>query len=253
MVLDAQGLAEEQLGGFLRQRGLHEATLCDWRETVLRGAKAELGGRSDKQPGSAGSPRVAATIFAAVRRARRATNSLQPRSNRCSPSPTRPNSTMCHRGRASRRSPTATRTTPPNRPSTASCEGTACLHHRAHSRPPTSRPRALTATGPDQVYSWDITYLRSRVRGVYFYLYLVVDIWSRRIVGWAIHDIESGELAAALVERICAGNQKRDNVLWLHSDNGAAMKSVPLLAKLKVLGVSPSFSRPRVSNDNPYS
>jgi hypothetical protein len=57
------------------------------------------------------------------------------------------------------------------------------LHHRARSRPPTTRPRALTATGPDQVYSWDITYLRSRVRGVYFYLYLVVDIWSRRVVG----------------------------------------------------------------------
>lgn len=77
------------------------------------------------------------------------------------------------------------------------------LHHRARSRPPMARPRALTATGPDQVYSWDITYLRSRIRGVYFYLYLVVDIWSRRVVGWAIHDCESGDLAAALVERIC--------------------------------------------------
>ena len=112
------------------------------------------------------------------------------------------------------------------------------LHHRARSRPPTSRPRALTATGPDQVYSWDITHLRSRVRGVYFYLYLVVDIWSRRIVGWAIHDVESGDLAAALVEIICAANPRRDNVLWLHSDNGAAMKSVPLLAKLKALDIS---------------
>ena len=110
-----------------------------------------------------------------------------------------------------------------------------------------------SVNGPDQVYSWDITYLRSRVRGVYFYLYLVVDIWSRRIVGWAIHDIESGELAAALVEKVCAANPRRDTILWLHSDNGAAMKSVPLLAKLKALGISPSFSRPRVSNDNPYS
>jgi transposase InsO family protein len=127
------------------------------------------------------------------------------------------------------------------------------LHHRARSRPPTRRPRALTATGPDQVYSWDITYLRSRVRGVYYYLYLVVDIWSRRIVGWVIHDFESGDLAAELVERICAANPRRDTLLWLHSDNGAAMKSTPLLAKLKALGISPSFSRPRVSNDNPYS
>ncbi len=127
------------------------------------------------------------------------------------------------------------------------------LHHRGRSRPPTSRPRALTATGPDQVYSWDITYLRTRVRGVYFYLYLVVDIWSRRVVGWAIHDCESGDLAAALVERICADNPRCDRLLWLHSDNGAAMKSAPLLTKLKALGISPSFSRPRVSNDNPYS
>jgi putative transposase len=127
------------------------------------------------------------------------------------------------------------------------------LHHRARSRPPTTRPRALTATGPDQVYSWDITYLRSRVRGVYFYLYLVVDIWSRRVVGWAIHDCESGDLAAALVERICAANPRSGNLLWLHSDNGAAMKSAPLLARLTTLGIEPSFSRPRVSNDNPYS
>jgi hypothetical protein len=71
-------------------------------------------------------------------------------------------------------------------------------HHQARSRPPTSRPKALTATGPNQVYSWDITYLLSRVRGVYFYLYLVVDIWSRRIVGWVIHDVESGDLAAVV-------------------------------------------------------
>jgi transposase len=64
------------------------------------------------------------------------------------------------------------------------------LHHRARSRPPTRRPRALTATGPDQVYSWDITYLRSRVRGVYYYLYLVVDIWSRRIAAAGGEDVE---------------------------------------------------------------
>ncbi len=126
-------------------------------------------------------------------------------------------------------------------------------HHRARSRPPTKRPRALTATGPDQLYSWDITYLRSPVRGVYFYLYLVVDIWSRRVVGWAIHDHECGDLAAALIERICAEHPRSDMLLWLHSDNGAAMKSGPMLTMLSTLGISPSFSRPRVSNDNPYS
>jgi putative transposase len=68
--------------------------------------------------------------------------------------------------------------------------------HRARSRPPRSRPRALTATGSDQVYSWDITYLKGPVRGVYFYLYLVVDIWSRRIVGQEVHDRECGQCPA---------------------------------------------------------
>ena len=127
------------------------------------------------------------------------------------------------------------------------------LVHRSRTRPPTPHPRALTATGPDQVYSWDITYLRSPVRGVYFYLYMVVDIWSRRIVAWEVHDRECGDLASALVERICQSCTHSGNLVWLHSDNGAPMKSAALLATLRRLGIQPSFSRPRVSNDNPYS
>lgn len=127
------------------------------------------------------------------------------------------------------------------------------LRHRTRARPPASRPRALTATGPNQVYSWDITYLKSRIRGVYFYLYLIVDVWSRRIVAWAVHDRECGLLAAALVESACIANPRSGNLLWLHSDNGAPMKSAALLATLRELGISPSFSRPSTSDDNPYS
>ena len=125
--------------------------------------------------------------------------------------------------------------------------------HRARSRPPRGRPRSLTATGPNQVYSWDITYLRSVVRGVYFYLYMVVDIWSRRIVAWEVHDRECGQIAAAMVERICQDNPRSGKLVWLHPDNGAPMKSAALLATLHRLDIRASFSRPSVSNDNPYS
>ena len=75
-------------------------------------------------------------------------------------------------------------------------------HHRGRSRLPVSRPREHVANGPWQVASWDITYLRSLVRGLFFYLYVVEDVWSRKILGWEVHDVECSELAAALVERI---------------------------------------------------
>ena len=125
--------------------------------------------------------------------------------------------------------------------------------HRSRARPPRSRPRSLTATGPNQVYSWDITYFKSPVRGVYFYAYVVVDIWSRRIVAREVHDQECGQIAAAMIERICQDNPRSGNLVWLHSDNGAPMKSAALLATLHRLDIRASFSRPSVSNDNPYS
>lgn len=127
-------------------------------------------------------------------------------------------------------------------------------HHRSRSRPPASRPHEHVADRPWQVASWDITYLRSLVRGQFFYLYLVEDVWSRKILGWEVHDIESSDLAAALVERIRreagAGVDLRGWVL--HSDNGGPMKGATMLATLQRLGVVPSFSRPSVSDDNPY-
>lgn len=127
-------------------------------------------------------------------------------------------------------------------------------HRRGRARPPAPRPREHRADGPWQVASWDITYLPSRVRGQFFYLYLVEDVWSRKILGWAVHDVESADHAAALVERIRdEAGPGIDLTGWiLHSDNGSAMKGATMLATLQRLGVVPSFSRPSVSDDNPY-
>lgn len=129
------------------------------------------------------------------------------------------------------------------------------LAHRTRSKPPQPRhrPRELVATGPNQVWSWDITYLRTPIRGRYFFLYLLVDVWSRKIVGWAIHEEESGVHAAALVATTCANERVVRDRLVIHSDNGGPMKHATLYATLTVLGVAASHSRPHVSNDNPFS
>lgn len=129
------------------------------------------------------------------------------------------------------------------------------VNHRERSKPASARrPSEHVATGPWQVASWDITYLKTHVAGAFFYLYLVVDVWSRKIVGWQVHDTESKELAAELVETIAAAHPDVDLAGWvLHADNGGPMKGSTMVATLQKLGVIPSFSRPRVSDDNPYS
>ena len=129
------------------------------------------------------------------------------------------------------------------------------LVHRGVARPSQKRhkPRALIATAPNQLFSWDITYLPTRIMGRYFYLYLFMDIFSRKIVGWQIYDVESSDLAAEVMRDICAREGIAPNQVILHSDNGSPMKGATMLATLQVLGVMPSFSRPKVSNDNPYS
>jgi putative transposase len=129
------------------------------------------------------------------------------------------------------------------------------LTHRRVERPPQkrSKPRALVATQPDQIYCWDITYLPTEVRGLYFYLYLFVDIFSRKIVGWQVFDCESAEKAAALLEDICRRQGISPNQVTVHSDNGGPMKGETMLATMQRLGVAHSRSRPAVSNDNPYS
>lgn len=113
--------------------------------------------------------------------------------------------------------------------------------------------RVHRATAPNQVWSWDITYLPSTVRGRYFYLYLVMDVWSRRIVGWTVADHQSASVAAKLIQRICDDDGIDAKGLVLHSDNGKPMRGATMIATLQWLGIVPSFSRPHVSNDNPYS
>jgi len=129
------------------------------------------------------------------------------------------------------------------------------LHHRGKSQPPrkVEKPKAHQAAGPNQVWSWDITYLASSVLGMFFRLYLVMDIYSRKIVGWEVHEGESAGHAATLIEKACWTEKIRRDALVLHSDNGSPMKGATMLAKLQKLGIMPSFSRPSVSNDNPYS
>lgn len=129
------------------------------------------------------------------------------------------------------------------------------LKHRAKERPAQSRskPRALCATGPNQLYSWDITYLPTSVKGIYFYLYLFIDIFSRKVVGWQIYASESSEQAAEVMRDICAREGVVPGQVILHSDNGSPMRGATMLSTLQTLGVMPSFSRPSVSNDNPYS
>jgi transposase InsO family protein len=129
------------------------------------------------------------------------------------------------------------------------------LQHRSAERPRQQRnkPRALCATAPNELFSWDITYLPTLVIGIYFYLYLFMDIFSRKIVGWQIYEAESSELAAEVMRDICEREHIAPNQVVLHSDNGSPMKGAMMLATLQTLGVMPTFSRPAVSNDNPYS
>ena len=129
------------------------------------------------------------------------------------------------------------------------------LKHRDKSKPARKeyKPKALVAYTPNQVYTWDITYLPSRIKGIFFYLYLVMDVFSRKVVGWQVHSEELSELASNLMTDICQREGVERGQVTLHSDNGSPMKGATMLATLQELGVMPSFSRPSVSNDNPYS
>jgi transposase InsO family protein len=128
------------------------------------------------------------------------------------------------------------------------------LQHRGRAKAPVRRPpRAHVATGPNQLWSWDITYLRTPVRGVFAYLYLMLDVWSRKVVGWAVHDVESADCAAALFLALCRAQRLDPAGIVLHADNGGPMKGATMVATLERLGVLASFSRPGVSNDNAYS
>lgn len=129
------------------------------------------------------------------------------------------------------------------------------LVHRGQEKPrqPRNKPRALKATGPNQLYCWDITYLPTEIRGIYFYLYMFIDVFSRKVVGWQVFETESSALASEVMKDICVREKIAQNQVVLHSDNGSPMKGSTMLAMLQVLGVMPSFSRPAVSNDNPFA
>ncbi len=115
------------------------------------------------------------------------------------------------------------------------------------------RPTEYRAVRPNQVWSWDITYLRGPIRGQFFYLYLMIDVWSRDIVGWEVHETENDELSSALLVAAATNEEISLEGVVLHQDNGSPMKGATFKATMERLGVIPSYSRPRVSDDNPYS
>lgn len=130
------------------------------------------------------------------------------------------------------------------------------LAHRGRARKPQKRPVSThKATAPDQVWMWDITYLNGPIKGQYYYLYLFSDLYSRKIVGWEVWECETAEHASELIKRIYREEKiyVKKEPLVLHSDNGSPMKGATMLETLYKLGITPSKSRPRVSNDNPYA
>lgn len=127
-------------------------------------------------------------------------------------------------------------------------------HHRGRSETPDKKPpETHCATGPNQVWCWDITWLPGPARGTWFYLYLILDLFSRKVVGWEVHEEESSALSAELVRRACLREGISGQPLILHADNGSPMKGAALRETLHNLGVATSYSRPRVSNDNAYA
>jgi transposase InsO family protein len=127
-------------------------------------------------------------------------------------------------------------------------------HHRGRSQAAQRKaPSTHCASGPNQVWCWDITWLPGPARGLFYYLYLILDLYSRKIVAWEVHDTEASDLAARLVHHACLAEGVVAQPLVLHSDNGSPMKGATMLETLHRLGVTSSFSRPRVSNDNAYA
>lgn len=127
-------------------------------------------------------------------------------------------------------------------------------NHRGRSQKPKRRiPESHLATAPNQVWTWDITWLGGPIRGLYYRLYLILDLFSRKIVGWEVWATEEAKYAEDLVKKAVMSEKIQGAPLVLHSDNGSPMKAATFLGLLEKLGIQSSFSRPRVSNDNPYS
>jgi transposase InsO family protein len=127
-------------------------------------------------------------------------------------------------------------------------------HRRGRCKAPRSKPPTThKATGPNQVWCWDITWMPSTIKGQFFHWYMVKDVFSRKLVVNEVHERDSSEYACQLLARGCLREQTVGKPLVLHSDNGSTMKGASMLATMHELGVVPSFSRPRVSNDNAYA
>lgn len=121
------------------------------------------------------------------------------------------------------------------------------LVHPAYTKP------ELLATGPNQLWSWDITKLAGPAKWTYFYLYVILDVFSRYVVGWMVADGESAELAKRLIADTCAKQGIEPGQLTIHADRGSSMTSKPVAFLMADLGVTKTHSRPHVSDDNPYS
>lgn len=121
------------------------------------------------------------------------------------------------------------------------------LRHPVYARP------ELLATGQNQLWSWDISKLKGPVKWTYYYLYVILDVFSRYVVGWMVAHRESSALAKRLIEQSCSRQNIREDQLTLHADRGSSMKSKPVALLLADLGVTKTHSRPHVSNDNPFS
>jgi len=126
-------------------------------------------------------------------------------------------------------------------------------HHRSNVRVPGrhAKPPEQKATASNQVYTWDITYMARTVKGLFFYAYVIMDIFDKNIIGWAVHEEESGRHSRDLFDRTLKG--RKITIRALHADNGSPMKGITLMALLQELKVEVSHSRPRTSNDNPFS
>ena len=120
-------------------------------------------------------------------------------------------------------------------------------------RHPQYKKPELLATGPNQVWSWDITKLLGPVKWTYFHLYVILDIFSRNVVGWMVAERETAELAKRLIAETCAKQGVQPGTLTIHADRGTSMTSKPVALMLADLGVTKTHSRPHVSDDNPYS
>jgi len=129
----------------------------------------------------------------------------------------------------------------------------AVRERRAQIRHPKCAKPELMATAPNQLWSWDITKLLGPTKGTYYCLYVIIDVFSRYITGWLLADRESDALAEKLIRETCMKQEILPDQLTLHADRGSSMKSKLLAMLLKDLGVTKTHSRPRVSNDNPYS